>query len=434
MAKDPRVAVGRCHRRPTGPWPPDTASAGTGGSCSWSSRMTSTSCLASSWAQATPANPPPTMSTVVVSLTRHRLSQNAFGAVGRSLAIVQPAASNWASPRAGDAWNRRIGQARIVPDRLLLATSPTEGSASEVATTLSVLTGIVFVNPVPSAQAQLAFTLGFHIIFVPRGVSWAFMTLIATIEADAHNDRSALILAQRWSKFMAVTFAVGAVTGTVLSFEFGYPGPISWASGATCSACRSASRACSSSPQLSTPPSSAGVACGRGPTSGPAYPIVIGRHGGEHLGRRRERLDERADRVHPRLERKRRRRRSHRGDLQHRPCRGRRHTWWLRRTWSAASWSPRCTRWACCEAGGIAITTLASSSLSPSAQSPRRSSWASAMGSLVGSIKNQPVKFAAIELLPNTESDAPETLLGHLERQLHRQRRPPYPRSGLLAL
>ena len=31
----------------------------------------------------------------------------------------------------------------------------------------------------------------------------------------------ALLLAQRWSKYMAVTFAVGAVTGTVLSFEFG---------------------------------------------------------------------------------------------------------------------------------------------------------------------------------------------------------------------
>ena len=29
------------------------------------------------------------------------------------------------------------------------------------------------------------------------------------------------MLAQRWSKYMAVTFAVGAVTGTVLSFEFG---------------------------------------------------------------------------------------------------------------------------------------------------------------------------------------------------------------------
>jgi cytochrome d ubiquinol oxidase subunit I len=35
------------------------------------------------------------------------------------------------------------------------------------------------------------------------------------------DDHDALLLAQRWSKYMAVTFAVGAVTGTVLSFEFG---------------------------------------------------------------------------------------------------------------------------------------------------------------------------------------------------------------------
>ncbi|MEV4605065.1 cytochrome ubiquinol oxidase subunit I, partial [Amycolatopsis sp. NPDC049253] len=63
--------------------------------------------------------------------------------------------------------------------------------------------------------------LGFHIILVPLGVSWAFMVLIANYRAVRHHDRAALVLAQRWSKYMAVTFAVGAVTGTVLSFEFG---------------------------------------------------------------------------------------------------------------------------------------------------------------------------------------------------------------------
>ncbi len=67
----------------------------------------------------------------------------------------------------------------------------------------------------------MAFTLIFHIILVPLGVSWAFMTLIANYRALKHGDRDALMLAQRWSKYMAVTFAVGAVTGTVLSFEFG---------------------------------------------------------------------------------------------------------------------------------------------------------------------------------------------------------------------
>jgi cytochrome d ubiquinol oxidase subunit I len=67
----------------------------------------------------------------------------------------------------------------------------------------------------------MAFTLGFHIILVPLGVSWAFMTLVANYRAIRRKDPHALLLAQRWSKYMAVTFAVGAVTGTVLSFEFG---------------------------------------------------------------------------------------------------------------------------------------------------------------------------------------------------------------------
>jgi cytochrome bd ubiquinol oxidase subunit I len=77
------------------------------------------------------------------------------------------------------------------------------------------------VDPVPWARAQMAFTLAFHIILVPLGVSWAAMTLIANYRGIKRGDGDALRLAQRWSKYMAVTFAVGAVTGTVLSFEFG---------------------------------------------------------------------------------------------------------------------------------------------------------------------------------------------------------------------
>src|SRR3954454_24634548 len=80
---------------------------------------------------------------------------------------------------------------------------------------------VLAVDPVPWARSQMAFTLAFHIILVPLGVSWAFMTLIANYRALRHDDADALLLAQRWSKYMAVTFAVGAVTGTVLSFEFG---------------------------------------------------------------------------------------------------------------------------------------------------------------------------------------------------------------------
>jgi cytochrome bd ubiquinol oxidase subunit I len=87
--------------------------------------------------------------------------------------------------------------------------------------TVNALAAIAAVDPVPWARAQMAFTLMFHIILVPLGVSWAFMTLIANYRALRHDDQDALILAQRWSKYMAVTFAVGAVTGTVLTFEFG---------------------------------------------------------------------------------------------------------------------------------------------------------------------------------------------------------------------
>src|SRR6187455_2494182 len=67
----------------------------------------------------------------------------------------------------------------------------------------------------------MAFTLAAHIILVPLGVSWAFMALIANYRGLKRNDAAAIQLAQRWSKYMAVTFAVGAVTGTVLTFEFG---------------------------------------------------------------------------------------------------------------------------------------------------------------------------------------------------------------------
>jgi cytochrome bd ubiquinol oxidase subunit I len=77
------------------------------------------------------------------------------------------------------------------------------------------------VDPVPWARSQMAFTLGAHIILVPLGVSWAFMTLIANWRAIRKDDADARQLAERWSKYMAVTFAVGAVTGTVLTFEFG---------------------------------------------------------------------------------------------------------------------------------------------------------------------------------------------------------------------
>src|SRR4051812_11382181 len=72
-----------------------------------------------------------------------------------------------------------------------------------------------------TARSQMAFTLGFHIILASLGVALPALMLIANYRGLRHDDADALKLARRWSKAVAVTFAVGAVTGTVLSFEFG---------------------------------------------------------------------------------------------------------------------------------------------------------------------------------------------------------------------
>ena len=95
--------------------------------------------------------------------------------------------------------------------------------------TFSALAAFAALDPVPWARGQMAFTLMFHIILVPLGVSWGFMTLVANYRGLRHHDPAALELARRWSKYMAVTFAVGAVTGTVqwggvFGVPFGFEG------------------------------------------------------------------------------------------------------------------------------------------------------------------------------------------------------------------
>jgi cytochrome d ubiquinol oxidase subunit I len=77
-----------------------------------------------------------------------------------------------------------------------------------------------------AARNLMAFTLGFHIIIACVGVALPLVMLTAEYRGRKHNDPEALDLARKWSKAAAVLFAVGAVTGTVLSFELGllWPG------------------------------------------------------------------------------------------------------------------------------------------------------------------------------------------------------------------
>ena len=76
-------------------------------------------------------------------------------------------------------------------------------------------------SELPAARSQMAFTLGFHIILASMGVGFPAIILIANYLGLRRDDEVALRLAQRWSKVAAVLFAVGAITGTVLSFEMG---------------------------------------------------------------------------------------------------------------------------------------------------------------------------------------------------------------------
>src|SRR5690349_13293967 len=72
----------------------------------------------------------------------------------------------------------------------------------------------------------MAFTLMVHVILVPFGVALPFITILMNFLGLRRGDPLALQLARRWSTVMAVQFAVGAVTGTVISLEFGllWPG------------------------------------------------------------------------------------------------------------------------------------------------------------------------------------------------------------------
>ena len=72
-----------------------------------------------------------------------------------------------------------------------------------------------------AARSQMAMSLGFHIIFAMVGIAMPLLMVIAERRWLVTGDAIYLELAQRWAKGTAILFAVGAVSGTVLSFELG---------------------------------------------------------------------------------------------------------------------------------------------------------------------------------------------------------------------
>src|SRR6266542_2167198 len=72
-----------------------------------------------------------------------------------------------------------------------------------------------------AARTQMAFSLGWHIVIACFGVAMPAFTVYAQWRGLRRDDPVYTLLARRWARAMGVLFAVGAVSGTILSFEMG---------------------------------------------------------------------------------------------------------------------------------------------------------------------------------------------------------------------
>src|SRR5690349_10050002 len=64
-------------------------------------------------------------------------------------------------------------------------------------------------------------SLAFHIVFAVVGIAMPVMMVVAERRWQVTGHAIYLDLARRWARGTAILFAVGAVSGTVLSFELG---------------------------------------------------------------------------------------------------------------------------------------------------------------------------------------------------------------------
>src|SRR5262249_34728620 len=67
----------------------------------------------------------------------------------------------------------------------------------------------------------MALSLAFHILFSVVGIAMPLLMVIAEDRWIRTRDEASRLLARSWARGTAILFAVGAVSGTVLSFELG---------------------------------------------------------------------------------------------------------------------------------------------------------------------------------------------------------------------
>jgi len=76
-------------------------------------------------------------------------------------------------------------------------------------------------DTVTSSRALMGMSLAFHIVFSAIGIGLPLLLFLAEGIALRTGNQMYREMARRWSRVAAVLFAVGAVSGTILSFEFG---------------------------------------------------------------------------------------------------------------------------------------------------------------------------------------------------------------------
>ncbi len=72
-----------------------------------------------------------------------------------------------------------------------------------------------------AARSQMAVSLGFHIIFASIGMAMPFLMAVSHFRWLRTGKEVYRELTRAWSRGVAIFFAVGAVSGTALSFELG---------------------------------------------------------------------------------------------------------------------------------------------------------------------------------------------------------------------
>jgi cytochrome d ubiquinol oxidase subunit I len=72
-----------------------------------------------------------------------------------------------------------------------------------------------------AARAQMALSLMFHIVFAAIGIALPLLMVIAEGLGLRRHDLVYREIARAWARGAAIFFAVGAVSGTALSFELG---------------------------------------------------------------------------------------------------------------------------------------------------------------------------------------------------------------------